>query len=175
MQDLNTNWMMVDLVSGEMKDLPIRFNTKKVPHTYYLDYYSTRIKRDFSPTLGMSAIIGQMETNNALFLPSEMLEKLSMHYDIPVTTLRTDLKRMVKKKIVLRIAQGVYFVDPHLFTKTNKGAVAQLRANWNVVEKTKLDESVKRVAEENKKLKSALAQEKTLNNYKKIYNEQDNG
>ena len=164
MEKLNTNWMMINIESGEMKELPTKFNANKIPHSYLLTFYGNLRKQNFRPTLGQLVILGEMDNNNALFFPKEMLTKISQYYDIPIDTLRTDVKRLISNDIIIKIAQNVYFVDPHLFTKTSKERVEQLRNNWNKI-------SLAHFKEKTKKEIAKIKDENLINKVNGILNE----
>lgn len=158
--------MLLNIESGEIKELPTKFNSNKLPHSYLLTFYANLQKQNFRPTLGQLVIIGEMDNNNALFLPKEMLSKLSQHYSIPIDTLRTDVKRLISADIIIRIAQNVYCVDPHLFTKTSKERVEQLRNNWNRL-------SLQHFKEKSKKEIAKVKDENLISKVKGILNENE--
>lgn len=122
-------------------------------------------------TTPQTLLIGEMDTKNILTPSKTLMEKLSKEHNIPYGTFNSAKDALITENTIIRTEFGKYMVNPFLFFKNKLIYLEAIRTTWQHLVDAKFKQDVlNKLAE----TKSKLEQEKTLNNYKEIYNEQNN-
>ncbi len=136
---------VIDVSTGELMDnYKAVYMKQQKHHSYCLIYYHTIFKdKIIYITSGFLGIIGEMDSNNILFVDKYALEKLSKFSGISVYSLQHNLRRMLQQHIIMKVGVNAFFVNPHYFAKTNKEHVKFLRQEWASLCELKFKEKMK--------------------------------
>jgi hypothetical protein len=119
----NTVLSIVNEETGET--YPYQPIIRKKRHDYFLAYYENLAKHNL-----MFALIGEMDYENKVIIDKRLKGVLSKRYSTTDGVIRNTLSKMVKDGFALRLANGVYFINPNLFTKASKNTISSIREEY---------------------------------------------
>lgn len=113
--------IIVDEITGEkIGDYKPKKRIRKKNHYYYIIWYDTIINFNVNVTPGMIGLIGEMDLNNRLEIQSKLMRKLAIDYNMNYNTIKTNLRRLVRKLCAIKLGKNLYFINPYFFTKCNQ-------------------------------------------------------
>ena len=78
----------------------------------------------------MFCLVGLMDRENILAIDKRTKLKLIKEFGTSDEMIRKKLSWMRKKGYAILKSSGVYFINPHIFTKASKGEVFKLQAEY---------------------------------------------
>ena len=107
------------------KEKRIKYN-----YHYFLTFYPSVIKDNITINPVFAAILGYMNSENKIDVTPTMINSLRTNYKISANKLRVNLFRMIKKGLLLKINNNLYFANPSYISKSAVIKIRQLEIEY---------------------------------------------
>lgn len=114
-------------IRGEYKE---KKRIRKKRHNYFLLFWEPLLKFKISLPGTLVGLVGEMNFDNKLTINEYLIKKLGIEYNANIYTIKSNVQRIVKKGIGIKLSRYEYFINPYFFTKTSQYRVDNLRIEY---------------------------------------------
>lgn len=125
-------WDLINRATGEIKGYKPK-QKRELKEKFVIDFLVRNIKTNLLTSPAFRCILLEMDATNRVIIDKERYEYFYKTYNIKESLLRYTIKKAIADKLMLRISNAKYFINPYNFAKTNFNHTLILRNIYSQV------------------------------------------